>query len=81
MKSLEKVWFSAKEVEGLNGLPAHATNITRKAKNENWISRETKGIKGGGFEYHISSLPQKTQEALGFMHGIKAIQSHLKKRG
>ena len=78
MKSSEKVWFSAKELEGLSGLPAHATNITRKAKNENWISRETKGVKGGGFEYHISSLPKKTQEALGFMDGIRALQSHFR---
>ena len=37
MKSLDKVWFTAKELEALklNGLPSHATNITRKAKNEN----------------------------------------------
>jgi len=47
MKSLDKVWFTAKELEALklNGLPSHATNITRKAKNENWLSREAKGVK------------------------------------
>ncbi|HDR1365491.1 S24 family peptidase [Pasteurella multocida] len=65
MKSL-KEWYSAKELEGLEGLPSLATNITRKAKNENWASREAKGIKGGGYEYHITSLPKKTQDQLGF---------------
>ncbi|HHT7859560.1 hypothetical protein NMV45_11225 [Pasteurella multocida] len=77
MKSSERVWFSAKELEGLNGLPAHATNITRKAKNENWISREAKGIKGGGFEYHISSLPEETQASLALRDGIQAIKRDL----
>lgn len=78
MKSLDKVWFSAKELEGLNGLPAHATNITRKAKNEKWISREAKGVKGGGFEYHISSLPKPTQLSLGLKDGMQAIKSHFR---
>lgn len=65
MKTM-KEWYSAKELEGIIGLPAQATNITRKAKNENWQMREAKGIKGGAFEYHIKSLPLKTQQALGF---------------
>ncbi|OOF36742.1 hypothetical protein BKK49_11785 [Rodentibacter rarus] len=78
MKSSEKVWFTAKELEGLNGLPSHATNITRKAKNENWITREAKGVKGGGFEYHISSLPKQAQMSLGFRDGIEVIKSNLR---
>ncbi|HHE9975100.1 TPA: DNA-binding protein [Haemophilus influenzae] len=61
-----KEWYSTKELEGLDGLPAQATNITRKAKNENWKMREAKGIKGGAFEYHISSFPDVTKNALGF---------------
>lgn len=77
MKSLEKVWFSAKELEGLNGLPAHATNITRKAKRENWISREAKGIKGGGFEYHISSLPKQAQLSLALRDGIQSMKTNI----
>ncbi|AKD37528.1 helix-turn-helix domain-containing protein [Pasteurella multocida] len=67
MKS-SKEWYSAKELEGLDGLPSHATNITRKAKNQGWISRDAKGVKGGGLEYHISSLPPETLAALGINH-------------
>jgi transcriptional activator-regulatory protein len=69
-KSKMKEWYSAKELEGLDGLPAQATNITRKAKNENWKIREAKGIKGGAFEYHISSFPDVTKNALGFIDDI-----------
>lgn len=65
MKSF-KEWYSAKELEGLNGLPSRATNITRKAMNEGWQKRDVKGVKGGGFEYHYSSLPISVQQELGF---------------
>ena len=65
MKSF-KEWYSAKELEGLNGLPSRATNITRKAMNEGWQKRDVKGVKGGGFEYHYSSLPISVQKELGF---------------
>lgn len=65
MKSI-KEWYSSKDLEGLEGLPTRATNITRKAIKEGWEKREAKGIKGGGFEYHYTSLPDNVQEALGF---------------
>ncbi|MDP8171512.1 DNA-binding protein [Pasteurella skyensis] len=64
MKSL-KEWYSAKELEGIDGLPNLATNITRKAKTEKWIKRE-RAVQGGGYEYHYSSLPEETQKQLGF---------------
>ena len=63
MKSSQE-WFSAKELEGINGLPSLATNITRKALKEGWIKREKKGTQGGGFEFHYSSLPEKVQKSL-----------------
>lgn len=65
MKSF-KEWYSAKELEGLTGLPKQATNITRKAMNEGWKKRDVKGVKGGGFEYHYTSFPESVQQALGF---------------
>lgn len=71
-----KEWYSAKELEGLAGLPAQATNITRKAKNENWKMREAKGIKGGAFEYHISTLPDVTKSALGFDDSVRVVNLH-----
>ena len=70
MKSSEKVWFSAKELEklALPDLPKQATNITRKALKENWEKRDAIGVKGGGNEYHVSSFPEAVQKALGFIN-------------
>ncbi|WP_283228524.1 DNA-binding protein, partial [Haemophilus influenzae] len=50
----------------MGDLSPFPSNVTRKAKQEGWIKREAKGIKGGGFEYHYSSLPPAVQQALGF---------------
>ncbi|WP_017807525.1 DNA-binding protein [Avibacterium paragallinarum] len=63
MKSQEKVWYSAKELEKLDlpEMPKLATNITRKALKESWYKRDAVGTKGGGYEYHISSFPKKPQ--------------------
>lgn len=54
------------DLAGLGDLSPFPSNVTRKAKQEGWIKREAKGIKGGGFEYHYSSLPPAVQQALGF---------------
>ena len=69
MKSLEKDWYSAKELEkkAFPDLPKQATNITRKALNEGWQKRDAIGVKGGGYEYHVSSFPEAVQKALGFV--------------
>ena len=60
MKSLEKDWYSAKELEkkAFPDLPKQATNITRKVLNEDWKKRNAVGVKGGGYEYHVSSFPR-----------------------
>lgn len=42
----------------LPGLPVSESAIIRRAKREDWKRRERAG-KGGGFEYHYSSLPEK----------------------
>ena len=56
-------WLSIIELVGLSGLPSTRRRILEKAKRERWQSRPRKG-RGGGYEYHISSLPPETQEAL-----------------
>jgi putative transposase len=58
-----KQWYSAFELAGLSGLPALPNNITRKAKAEQWRSRQRIG-RGGGKEYAYNSLPKLTQTAL-----------------
>lgn len=71
---MTKEWFTAAELAGLDGMPAHATNVTRKAKSKNWKHRQIAGLKGVNFEYHASSLPKETQAALGLEGAIKPIQ-------
>lgn len=73
MKSF-KEWYSAKELEGIEGLPNLATNITRKALKENWLKRDSVGIRGGGYEYHYSSLPLSTQIALGVSDNLDKVE-------
>ena len=66
MKSF-KEWYTSKQLEELKlkGIPAQATNITRKAKKENWKARDVIGVKGGGLEFHYSSFPEDVQRQLG----------------
>lgn len=63
-----KEWFSALEIAGLDGMPETVSAVIRKAKANNWNAQPRKG-RGGGLEYHISSLPKETQQALA----IKAV--------
>lgn len=72
---MTKEWFTAAELAGQKGMPAHATNVTRKAKSQNWEYRQITGLRGVNFEYHASSLPQETQEALGLKGVKKPIQA------
>jgi hypothetical protein len=62
---MTKEWFSTTELVGLRGRPIHRSNVIKKAEREGWLSRPRQG-KGGGSEYHYSSLPPETQRALGF---------------
>lgn len=59
-----KEWFSAKELAGVGGLSKYPTNVTRQAKKEKWETRPMQGVKGGGFEYRIKSLPEEVQRAI-----------------
>ncbi len=58
-----KDWYSSKELQGIEGMPCTVQGVIGKAKRENWKSRPRQG-KGGGKEYHITSLPAATQAAL-----------------
>jgi len=67
-----KEWYSAKELAGVAGMPGTKRAVQIKAKNCLWLSRPRKG-RGGGREYHISSLPEETRiELLKRAAGIKS---------
>lgn len=58
-----KLWYSAKELAGLVGLPSDIGSVIRRAKKLGW-TRQRRAGKGGGWEYHIDSLPEITRLAL-----------------
>lgn len=67
-------WSSTAELIGLPGLPSTKFGLVKKAKRENWQARERQG-RGGGLEYHISSLPKETQQALAIRNTNETIKS------
>lgn len=68
-----KEWFPVVELLVLATMPTSKFGIVKKAKREGWLSRPRQG-RGGGLEYHISSLPAETQEALRLKEVNKKIQ-------
>lgn len=69
-----KSYYSAQELVELNlaGLPTSKKAILNKATKEMWESRRRKG-KGGGFEYHLHSLPPETQKQLRLNAALAAM--------
>lgn len=53
--------------QSLPGLPGTPQNVAAKAKRECWQSRKNTG-KGGGLEYHYSSLPDRARAAYLVRH-------------
>tara|TARA_R110002050_G_scaffold269917_1_gene412452 strand:- start:61662 stop:63815 length:2154 start_codon:yes stop_codon:yes gene_type:complete len=60
---MSQEWYATSELAGISGLPKNVRNITIKAAKELWQSRARDG-RGGGLEYHLSSLPSETQATL-----------------
>lgn len=54
-----KVWFSAKELAGLPGMPRDAKTVRQRAEKEGWRSRPRTG-RGGGVEYRPTLPPETT---------------------
>ncbi|WOF75345.1 Mu transposase C-terminal domain-containing protein [Parvibaculaceae bacterium PLY_AMNH_Bact1] len=52
-------WFSSKDLAALklSAIPHHRSNVDRQAEREGWQWRPREG-RGGGREYHLSSLPE-----------------------
>jgi len=58
-----KEWYTVAELVGLPGLPSSDRRIRDRAQKYAWSARPRSG-KGGGLEYHLSSLPDDAQAAL-----------------
>ncbi|OOF50299.1 transposase [Rodentibacter genomosp. 1] len=70
-----KLWFSAKELVGIGGLSKHPSNVNRQARKEKWQSQPLKGVKGGGVEYALSSLPQAVQDEIYRKFAVTVVKS------
>ena len=57
-----KQWYTANELAGLPSMPGTPRGVRKFAGREKFQSRHRQ--KGKGVEYHISSLPKETQEAI-----------------
>jgi len=73
-------WFTAAELAeaALPGMPGTQRNVTAKASREGWteraaadgtpLARKRRG-RGGGWEYHVSLLPEAARAALALREG------------
>lgn len=60
---MNKEWFTAAELAGLPGLPGTDRRTRAMADRQGWAGRKRQA-RGGGQEYHLSSLPAETQSVL-----------------
>ncbi|MBD2570022.1 Mu transposase C-terminal domain-containing protein [Anabaena lutea] len=67
------MWIGTSELVGLPGLPGSKKGLIKKAQKENWQWRD-RNQRGGGKEYHISSLPPQAQAYL--LQQAKPDQQH-----
>lgn len=67
-------WYSSSELVNLPGLPGTVQNINARGKRENWQRRKRQG-RGGGWEYHIDSLPGETQAHIKRQSAIESINA------
>lgn len=82
-----KSWFSVKELTEarLPGLPVDAKNFDRFIMREGWRAdpdtyRKMQGREGGGgYEYHVSLLPQEARQKLAFMEGAQTSRTDASK--
>ena len=59
-----EMWISAQQLAVLETMPSSPQGVNKKARAGNWEKRQVQGIRGVGYEYAFSSLPQATQAEL-----------------
>ncbi len=59
-------WYDATELASIRlpGLPTSKASITRIAKSRGWLKREIKAQGGVRFQYHYTSFPARSFDAL-----------------
>lgn len=59
---MSKEWFTAQELAGLAGMPSSDRRVRSRAEREGWQAQKRANSKAA--EYHATSLPMETQQAL-----------------
>lgn len=59
---MSKEWFTAQELAGLAGMPSSDRRVRSRAEKEEWQTQKRANSKAS--EYHITSLPMETRQAL-----------------
>ena len=78
MINLENKWFIPIELIGIANLPKTKRSINRLAKTNNWHPKRRRKGRGGGWEYHISALPEEAQAAILLKVRLSPVKSQLK---
>lgn len=73
---MKKMWFTAKELAGLEGLPTSPQGINLMARREGWKNRRKRGVQGKAVEYYLDSLPGEIQGQLSLAEPTIGYQSH-----
>lgn len=69
------LWFTAKELAGLEGLPTSPQGINLMARREGWKNRRKRGVQGKAVEYYYESLPGEIQGQLSLHEPSVTYQS------
>jgi hypothetical protein len=72
---MTKDWYSAAELAGLPEMPGTERRVRTRATRENWTSRP-RSARGGGREYHLTSLPDATQAHLRRQRAVATVNGH-----
>ncbi|HDN2511154.1 DNA-binding protein [Providencia vermicola] len=72
---MKKLWFTAKELAGLEGLPTSPQGVNLMARREGWKHRRKRGVQGKAVEYYIESLPGEIQGQLSLCEPSVPYQS------
>lgn len=66
---MKEIWVKTNDLIGKYNLPKTAQGIAYKAKTENWKKRKVVGVKGGGYEFEVSSIIDKFNLIQGYDSG------------
>ncbi len=75
---MKKMWFTAKELAGLEGLPTSPQGVNLMARREGWKNRRKRGIQGKAVEYCLESLPDEIQSQLNLFEPTVTYQNQNK---